>query len=155
MLTVLAVIVPLGFFASIFGRKSIPAESDLPLTRSPYSADLLGQPAPLTSQWQGADISTQLFQAADSSSRNFLQITPQNHLKHPQLLLYWLSVQKQNLTELPGEAVLLGRMANTGTSIFRLPQHAEQKATLIVYSLPQQRIVATARLDFQPRDGGE
>lgn len=152
----LAMIVPIGFVAGVLGRKAIP-ENPTPLALSEMPQRILGEPIIFKSIWSAHEIATRVFFIQDSSLKCFLQLVPENYLQYPELLLYWHH-EESDSDILPMGAYFLGRVENSGKSIFLLPPEcAESDGFLTIYSLAHQRIIAKANLALKSalKMGGE
>lgn len=86
-----------------------------------------------------------------------LELAPLRPIDRPELLLYWSALQSPadssigaKPDRLPSDALLLGRIAGTGTHHFRLPDEAlragSSSGRLVLFSLGHQEIVATAAM---------
>lgn len=142
---VLTMVVPVGFVAGILGRKAIP-ENPTPLALNEIPNSISSATVIFESIWSNHTISTQVFTVQDSSTKYFLQLEPENYLQYPELLLYWHQKESDsNIIFL--DAYLLGRLENSGKSIFSLPPEcAESDGYLTIYSPARQAIVDHANL---------
>lgn len=154
MIATLAVLLPLLFIAGIASRKNIPASPVLP------TADGIGQDMPEMQLWQsedlwaGLDMVTALHHGG--TGRMLLELRPQVYLGYPDILVYWLPGPAPGNEKIPGDALLLGTLYDTVKRMFELPAAGlSGESTVLLYSLAQQRIVASATLPALPETAGE
>lgn len=150
--SILAVVLPLLFVASLIARRDPPRVDRIqpPLESAKPSAttDLAG-----TMRWQGADVETRLL--ARGSDASLISLTPNGRGLAADLVVYWTDSAPVIEDGLPSGARLLGSLGN-GTSLLvpqtgRLasrPKAATDRLDgyLSLYSVSRRHVVAHADL---------
>jgi hypothetical protein len=88
--------------------------------------------------WRGLPIRTSLYRGPQ---RVTVLLQAREEIGRPDLLVYW-SGAAETPDGLPGDVVLLGRLAGLRRSRFDLPVGAGATGRLILYSLAHQEVVA-------------
>ena len=118
MVVLLAILVSAGFAAAIFNRqKPVTANTDSPLSfeasRKTPSVNLMEE----SGLWGALNIQTKIYSADSNPNSLLVGLKPQIHLKLPDVLVYWHSLQSKNLNRLPNDAFLLGRLTGVHENI--------------------------------------
>ena len=142
---VLAIVLPVGYAASLAGRVGIPEDPGEGL-RTP---DLPGSAIlELAGGWGGLPIRGRGFARPEAGP--WLELQPLEDLRRPDVLVYWTA--RLGERGVPDGAHLLGALAGTQRRRFALPEAAADGGHLLLYSLGHQQRVASAPLPrFDPR----
>ena len=143
MFTVIGILLPAAFVASVAARKPIPTTA---------RSDALLLPRQIFSQngWNRSDLFTnvavrvQLLHDAANTNRSALQIsTPKDFVK-ADLLVYWLAAESIVKDNIPDAAVLLGAFVS-GQPLSMPPTVTEKSGRLILYSLADHEVVSVSQ----------
>ena len=145
VVTVLAVLVPVGFVAGILSRSPDPTAEAIPGELRAELREAPGQVVWARSDlWRDLPVDTALNRASDG--RLFLTLQPRSDLKRPEVLAYW-APPGESEKPVPENAVLLGRLQGTLPSIFELPGVANgTPGRLLLYSLGHQELLKIVSL---------
>ena len=138
----LAFVLPALLAAGLVARRPLrPSRLQVPLPSSAYlvrKSDIL---------WQTHTIQTTFY--SDSNRPEDIQVSlhPAKELNEPDLLLYW-SVEQPTRDSLPAAAQFLGPFAAGKT--FGLPLSVNRTGYLVLFSLPHQSLVDTAKVEKLP-----
>ena len=138
----LGVVLPIIFFVGVSARKPSPVMSSLPagLEARP---DFSGQSIPLkTFAFTHSPALAKVFNIQPGSNLFTAEISSAKELARPDVLVYWVSGNPGELTDLPAQAILLGEL---GTLPLSLPATARQGGVLILYSLADGELVDSSK----------
>ena len=143
MIVTIAVAVPTLFAAGLASRSPIPRAASL-------SSELGGHPSLVRSGtgsetvWEGEAV---VMTPASVNGRPGWLIEKPEDLQYPDLLVYHLPPGVELTRDgLPGEAVLLGKLAGKRSVVQQPSGSGVQGSRLVLYSLGHQQVVATVRL---------
>jgi len=97
--------------------------------------------------WRTHSIQTEFYCAPAGADGIYVVLTPAEALQEPDLLLYW-SASEPSGERLPPDARLAGPLI-TGRAI-SLPQTPSQKGYLLLFSLPNGRVMDVAPVEKVP-----
>ena len=147
MMAAVTIILPVIFVAGLAVRKPVPASEQVPAGVAPLAADASHLLFEKDDLWNGLPISTRLFAAQQPATLLAVELHPRVYFKFPEILVYWHSSASTQLDKLPEESYLLGTLAGKENHRFVLPDSARtHDGALILYSLAQQKLIATAAL---------
>ncbi len=139
----LALVLPAVLLAGIEGR-----HPGMSLTRRapelPASAHLVRESNGL---WTQHSIATKFYGRSDSSKDIYVVLRPMQPLNEPDLLLYW-SINTPQGKSLPSESLLIAPY--TADEAFTLPLDKERAGNLILFSLGDQAVFDSARVEKLP-----
>lgn len=141
----LSVALPLLFVAGLLARKAPAVMESLPATGRVLEAD--AYPV-VVAEREGDSLGVQLRLRADGrpARRMALELAPRQHLREPDLLVYWHPGTAAGV--LPSDGYLLGTMDGARARVFALPDTAlHTYGTVIFYTLAHQKTLETARLE--------
>ena len=149
MTAVLAIVVPILFIAGIWHRDIEPALNESVPTSFESQASRFTSVVTETQQLSSdPSLTYRLIAETSESKRVAVELNASGNQRLPALLVYWtpsLEVESQ----FPEESVLVGHWAVTKSGVFELPvRAAEEKGSILLYSLAQQEMVASSRLEF-------
>lgn len=126
------------FVLALLARGPMPVMDMLPTA-------LQATPDPAAPTWETADRWGDLGLTMQRRAHS-LTLIPATALKQPDLLLYWVDTEPATATDVPSGALLLGAFGGAQAQTFDLPPHQDLPGHLLLYSLPQKRVLGTASL---------
>jgi hypothetical protein len=145
LLAALSVLVPAGFLAGLAARTPEPRMAELPGSLAEGPAP----PAAAADLWKRDDLFRLPIDAALSRAPDgglAVTLEPRSDLRRPEVLVYW-APSGEGASNLPPDAILLGRLSGTARRTFRLPVAEEPGGGLFLYSLGHQSVLEAVRLD--------
>jgi hypothetical protein len=139
----LAIVLPLVFASGILSRHHVHSASTIQGSSALVSTSVVSEKSAVVS---GSKLTVRILRDSSSAEVRQLQLVSGSSLTAPDLLVYWC--EKASQGSLPDGAQLLGPFR--ASSYYRLPPGAEDKGSIILYSLAHGQILALIPLENQP-----
>lgn len=138
----LGLLLPLATAAALQARRPPPTMDTLPQALAPVRLDAGAGPR-RDGLWTGAFLATTLGRA---QGRRAVSLSPLAPLRQPDPLLYWVEEAPAPGGALPAACWLLGTLGEGPDQVFLLPASAGSTGALVLYSLPNAAVIASAPL---------
>ena len=143
IIAVLAVVVPLVFVLGLLARQPIPAVNETTTAVRPTLPAGLVEVSVSDDAWAGLPVRTTWLEDGGVPPRRAVKLELLEELGRPDLLVYWSEGPAPG-DALPGDALLLGAIADGQARAWTLPGAAGGDGRLILYSLARHEVVGVA-----------